>query len=184
MHEIQKKFALINDPRHPSYVEHKLSDVLTMVMCAIFCGLDTLGDIMIYAENNKDFFKNRLNISKIPSKATLARILSMIDGAQVGAIIIEIMREQFGVTGDVIAVDGKAIRSTSKSGQPHSALQILTAYITSSGVVLGQDAIHKKTNEILVFQQMLTNLNIEGKTITAEAMHCQRETCRQIVSKK
>lgn len=107
----------------------------------------------------------------------------MIDGAQVGAIIIEIMREQFGVTGDVIAVDEKAIRSTSKSGQPHSALQILTAYITSSGVVLGQDAIHKKTNEIPVFQQMLTNLNIEGKTITAEAMHCQRETCRQIVSK-
>ena len=48
----------------------------------------------------------------------------------------------------------------------------------------GQELIHEKTNEIPVFQEMLTYLAIEGKTITADAMHCQRETCRRIIQHK
>ena len=34
---------------------------------------------------------------------------------------------------------------------PHSALQIITAYLTENGVILGQEKIHEKTNEIPVF---------------------------------
>lgn len=89
--------------------------------------------------------------------------------------------EKAGLLGDVIAVDGKAIRSTSKKGRPHSALQILTAYITRSGIVLGQKAIHTKTNEIPVFQEMLEMLDVAGKTITADANHCQKGTCSRIM---
>jgi len=81
----------------------------------------------------------------------------------------------------VLAVDGKAIRSTSEKGKPHSALQILTAYLTESGVVLGQETIHEKTNEIPVFQEMLDYLDVKGKTITADAMHCQKDTCEKII---
>ena len=60
----------------------------------------------------------------------------------------------------VIAVDGKAIRSTSKTDNHHSALQIITAYLTESGVVLGQEKINEKTNEIPVLQQMLEYENM------------------------
>lgn len=120
----QARFGVIEDPHHPSYVSHILADVLSIMMCAVLCGLDTLGDIVIYAENNKDFLKEKLDIEKIPSKATLARILSMVDGAQVGAVIVELMRERYGTSGEVIAVDGKAICSTAKPEHPRSTLQI------------------------------------------------------------
>lgn len=184
MREIQRKFSEIEDTRHQGYVEHKLSDVLTIVMCGVLCGLDSLGDLVIFAQNSKEYLEEQFGITKIPSKATFSRILSMVDGAEVGKVIVGLMQEQFGTAGDVVAVDGKAICSTSKQGQAHSALQILTAYVTSSGVVLGQEAIHEKTNEIPVFQEMLSHLNIEGKTITADALHCQKETCRKIVEQK
>ena len=55
--------------------------------------------------------------------------------------------------------------------------QIITAYLTDSGVVLGQEKINEKTNEIPVLRQMLEYMNIKGKTITADALHCQKETC-------
>ena len=97
---------------------------------------------------------------------------------------MEILRARFGTAGEVIAVDGKAICSTTKPGHPHSALQILSAYMTENGVVLAQEAIHEKTNEIPVFQEMLDYLANEGKTVTADAMHCQRETCRKIIQRK
>ena len=49
--------------------------------------------------------------------------------------------------------------------------------------MIGQQAIHEKTNEIPVFQAMLGVLAIKGKTITADAMHCQKETCTRIIGK-
>lgn len=69
-------------------------------------------------------------------------------------------------------------------GNPHSLLQILSAYVTENGVVLAQEAIYEKTSEIPVFQEMPTYLDVERKTVTADAMHCQRETCRKGIQRK
>jgi len=181
MYKIREKFEEINDLRHQGYIEHKLSDVLIIVMCAVLCGLDELGDILLFAQNKHKLLTELFGIDKIPSKPTLSRILNMVDGEAVGGIIVEIMRGMNNVCGNVLAVDGKSIRRTIKEGHPNSALQILTAYLTESGVVLGQKSIDTKTNEIPIFQEMLEHLNISGKTITADAMHCQKETCRKIV---
>ena len=179
---LQAKFSVIEDYRHASYIDHTLADILIIVMSAVLCGLDGLAEIMQHATNRAEFFKDKFGIEQIPSKPTVSRVLNMINGDAVAQIIIEIMRERSDIVGDIIAVDGKAITSTSKPGSPHSALQILTAYITESSVVIGQQAIHGKTNEIPVFQAMLGVLAIKGKTITADAMHCQKETCEKIIA--
>ena len=184
MENIREKFSIIEDQRHQSYVEHKLTDILIIIMCAVLCGIDELCEIVKYTENKRGFLKNVFGIDKIPSKATFSRVLNMIDGGKVANIIIEIMHENTKNIGKIIAVDGKAIRSSGKKGKAHSALQILTAYFTESGVVLGQESIHEKTNEIPIFQTMLDYLDISGKIITADAMHCQKETCKKIIENK
>lgn len=134
MEYIREKLAIIEDSRHSGYVEHNLADVLIIVMCAVMCGLDGLAEIMVYAASRAAFIKEKFGIGQIPSKSTVSRILNMVDGDAVAKVIIEIMMEKAELLGDVIAVDGKAIRSTSKKGRPHSALQILIAYITRSGI--------------------------------------------------
>ncbi len=179
-----EKFEIIEDTRHQSYVKHKLSHILMIVMCAVLCGLDELGDIVTFAENKAKFFKDNFGIEKIPSKPTISRVLSIIDGQKVAKVIIDIMKTEINESEKVIAVDGKAIRSTYKTDKPHSALQIITAYLTDSGVVLGQEKINEKTNEIPVLRQMLEYMNIKGKTITADALHCQKETCAKIIEKQ
>ena len=179
-----EKFEIIEDTRHQSYVKHKLSHILTIVMCAVLCGLDKLGDIVTFAENKATFFNDNFGIEKIPSKPTMSRVLSIIDGQKVAQVIMDIMKTAIHESEKVIAVDGKAIRSTSKKNQAHSALQIITAYLTESGVVLGQEKINKKTNEIPVLQKMLEYMNIKDKTITADAFHCQKETCAKIIEKQ
>ena len=180
---MQEYFAVIEDIRYQGFVKHKLSDILTIVACAVLCGMDRLCDIMAYAENKKEFFRTHFGIEKLPSKPTVSRTLAAIDGQKVAECVMAMMQDAIGLKGDVIAVDGKAIRSTSEKGKPHSALQIITAYLTESGVVLGQEKIHEKTNEIPVLQEMMSYLNLKGKTLTADAMHCQRNTCSMIVDK-
>lgn len=184
MKDIIMRFSVIEDSRHSGYVVHKLEHILTIVMCAVLCGLDKLDEIMTYQENNHENLRKDFGIEKFPSKSTFSRVLSMVDGKAVGEVILQAMRDKIVSRGSVIAVDGKAIRSTGEKDKPHSALQIISAYLTENGVTLGQESIHEKTNEIPIFQQMLDYLDVQGKVITADAMHCQRETCRKIIEKK
>jgi predicted transposase YbfD/YdcC len=181
MEKIRERLSLVQDYRHSSYIGHKLSDILIIVMVAVLCGLDQLNELVVYANEKAEFFERHCGISKIPSKPTFSRILNMVKGEAVVGVIVDIMKEEAGDLGRIISVDGKAIRSTSEKGKPHSALQILTAYMVESGVVLAQETIHEKTNEIPVFQDMLKYIDITGKIVTADALHCQRDTCAAII---
>ena len=58
MDKIKEKLLSVQDIRHQSYVEHKLSDILVITMCAVLCGIDTLNGIISYAENKKAFLAN------------------------------------------------------------------------------------------------------------------------------
>lgn len=47
MQEILEHMGMIHDPRNASYIKHKLSDILFIVMCGVLSGLDSLSE-MIY----------------------------------------------------------------------------------------------------------------------------------------
>ena len=172
-------FKEIKDSRYKNFDKHKLTDVLIIVMCGILCGLDELQDIVTYAESKRSFLKEHFGIDKTPSKSTLTRVMNMIDGEQIATVIINIMREALGIKGDVIAFDGKTICATAKGNR--EKLHIITAYLTQNGVILGQESVGEKTNEIPVMQDMLKYINVSGKVATADAMHCQKDTAALII---
>ena len=91
MDKIKEKFLAVQDKKHQSYVEHKLSGILVITMYAILCGIDSSGGITCYAENKKEFLANKFGITKIPSRATLSRILNMVDAEKIAEIITGIM---------------------------------------------------------------------------------------------
>ena len=182
---IRGKFSKIKDNRVHGMVEHPLVDLLIIIMLGVICGLGKCEQIQRYAIKKQSFLNQVFGITKQPSKSTLERTLDMVNAEEIVEVIIEIMKMKILKLGDIIAVDGKSIRSTIPKGKTNAALQILTAYFTESGVVLGQKYItdKDKTNEIPVFQELLCLINIKGKTITADAMHCQKDTCRMIIAK-
>ena len=45
--------AVIEDPRHQSYVEYALADILLIIICAVLYGPDTLGNLVTYAKNKE-----------------------------------------------------------------------------------------------------------------------------------
>ncbi len=113
----------IEDRRHESYIEHKLTDILLIIiMCAVIRGVEDLGEVVSYAKNKEKFLHRNFGIEKTPSKATLSRVLNIINGEKVAKVIIEIMKESKEDIGKIIAVDGKAIKGSAKKGKPNSAL--------------------------------------------------------------
>jgi predicted transposase YbfD/YdcC len=177
----EKHFSTIEDTRCQCDVDHKLTDVLILVMCAVLCGLDEPDDIIEYGSEKKEFLREHFNVQRIPSKSTLTRILNMVNGDEMAVCIINIMREQIGLDGEIVAIDGKTICATAKKSASQEKLHILTAYMTKNGVTLGQLAVNEKTNEIPVMRELLKMIDIKGKIITADAMHCQTGTAAEII---
>jgi predicted transposase YbfD/YdcC len=61
---------------------------------------------------------------------------------------------------------------------------LLSAYATEWNLVLGQKKVDTKTNEIPTAVEVLSQIAIEGATVTADALHCQRETAKVIRERK
>jgi len=181
--KIREYFSVIEDFRCPCDIEHPLTDVLILVMCAALCGIDEPEKIVEYGKNKQEFLTHRFNVRKTPSQSTLSRILAAVDGEAVGRIIVEIMYEMLGAAGEEIAFDGKTIRSTGRSALKET-LHIITAYAHQNGVILGQSVVGEKTNEIPVLREMLEIIDVEGKTVTADAIHAQTKTVEKIIEKK
>ncbi|WP_169847207.1 ISAs1 family transposase, partial [Rhodococcus triatomae] len=81
----------------------------------------------------------------------------------------------------VIAFDGKTLRGAKDAAG--NLAHLLAGLCHRTGTVLAQCAVGAKTNEIPLLPKLLNLLDIAGTVITADAMHCQRETAEHIVGR-
>lgn len=179
-----RHFSIIEDTRCQCDVKHPLIDVLILITCAILCNQIEIDDIIDYGENKFGFLNKYFGIKKIPSPSTITRILNMVNATVVSLCIVNAMREMFGLVGDIIAIDGKTICSTANMKSYKEKVHIMTAYMTENGISLGQLAVAEKTNEIPCMIELLALIDIKDKIITADAMHCQKETAKAIRDKE
>ncbi len=190
-------FSLVEDHRDERYTTYSLSYILFMVMCGIICGCKDLEEMVEVLENKIEVIQKYIEIERIPCLATFSNVLSVLNVLQVELCIISICRNVINDTLIVgekmeeiqneikeISIDGKAIRSTNNHGNPEKALQIVTAYDVNSRIPVAQTEIKDKTNEITAGREILNMFEVKGTIITADAIHCQKETIKQIVDKE
>ena len=176
-------FGIIEDERDQALVKHSLVDILKLVMIAVLCGIDELEQIVDYGKRKREFLKEKFEIKSIPSKSTLTRIFIMINSKWLGLSIVGILNTLIKEKHGQIMLDGKAIRSTDAIKTIEKMMNIVTAY-TDTGICLCQTTVDSKSNEIPAVQELIEMLDIEGMVLTADAMHCQKETAELIVDKK
>lgn len=176
-------FGIIEDPRCEVNVVHPLVDILKLVMVAVLCGMDELDKIIDYGENKKVFLEKEFNIKLIPSKPTLTRVIAMISPKWLSLSIVCILNTLIREKSKQIMLDGKAIKSTEAIKAIETMMNIVTAY-TDTGISLGQLTVDSKSNEIPAVRELIEMLNVEGMVVTADAMHCQKETAETIIKNK
>ena len=189
-------FSLIEDPRNQSYITYPLSYIIFMVMCGIICGCKDLEEMIEVLENKIEIIQKYIKIERIPCLATFSNILSFLNALEVELCVLAICRNVINDTLIIdenrekvqneireISIDGKAIRSTNNHGDPEKALQIVTAYDVNAHMPVAQTEIKDKTNEIIAGREILNMFEVKGAIITADAIHCQKETINEIVNK-
>ncbi len=76
------------------------------------------------------------------------------------------------------AVDGKEVRGAGAHGVK---VHLLSLVGHGSGVVLGQQEVGEKTNEIPAVSELLAGRDLKGAVITLDAMNTQRATAQLII---
>jgi hypothetical protein len=77
--------------------------------------------------------------------------------------------------GQVIAIDGKTLRSAYQKGQNRGAIHMVSAWATTNRLVLGQTKVSDKSNEISAIPELLKILTIEESIVSIDAMGTQVE---------
>jgi predicted transposase YbfD/YdcC len=82
--------------------------------------------------------------------------------------------------GEIIAIDGKTLRRSFDRRSGKAALHMVSAWAVKNHVLLGQEAVEKKSNEIVAIPKLLEILDLKGAVVTIDAMGCQKGIARQI----
>jgi len=77
-----------------------------------------------------------------------------------------------------VAFDGKVLRGSFDHFKDQKAVQVLSAFLTDSGIILAHEEIAEKTNEIPTAQELITKLGLSGCIFTFDAINCQEKTLK------
>lgn len=180
-----ERFEVLEDPRDERGKKYKLIDILIMTIYGLLCGLKDFTNIADFMKLKEDYFTKLLNLENgTPSHDCLSDLYASIDPKQFMKIFIEWTKDILEKkTGKKISIDGKAIKSATDKINNGNIPYIVSAFIGEIGLSIGEVKVDDKSNEITAIPELLDLLDIEGATITIDAIGTQEDIVNKIVNK-
>jgi hypothetical protein len=198
---LYRAFERVTDGRKARGKRYPLALMLTLLLLGKLAGETTLAGIVDWVNERKQTLQRQLNWPKrFPVNSTYSEALAQCDGqaiANVIALVLVNARAQ-EVCGEEpsrllayqlgeqylihTAMDGKTLRGTlqhDKETQP--PVHLLSLYECERGIVLAQEALKSKENEITAAGALLRPALVKGRIISADAMHCARSRSGTVV---
>ena len=176
-------FADLEDPRVDRTKRHKLLDIMVIAICAIICGADDWVAAESFGKAKFEWLKRFLELPNgIPSHDTFGRVFAQLDSEQFERCFLQWIAAVSDITaGQVVAIDGKAVRRSYDRGIGKDAISMVSAWAAANELVLGQVKVDDKSNEITAIPALLQVLEISDCIVTIDAMGCQTEIAKTIV---
>ena len=125
------------------------------------------------------FYSPRLGRFTAPSTTAFVKVLTRLDPDVLDRAARTWAAQQASRT-DPVAIDGKYIRGAARHN-PGAKHLLVAAAEHRSGIVLGQEAVEDKSNEIPAVRTLLTGLDLTGRVVTLDALQTCHQTARCVV---
>ena len=172
----------IDDPR-ASNARHFLTDILVIAILAVMAGVDDYPGIVEYGRDERQWLAEFLPLPHgIPSISTFRRVFAALKPSVLAGVMSRWAGELAGtLAGKQIALDGKTLRRSFELGWDKSGLHLVTAWCVEEKLVLAQQAVDQKSNEITAVPLLLNMLDLKGTVVTSDALNTQKNIAAQIV---
>jgi predicted transposase YbfD/YdcC len=168
-------FAAIEDPREPWRVAHPLPEVLLLVVCGTICDCDDYDLIADWGAAHLDFLRRYLPYDHgVPGGRWLTILMNRIDPALFSDCFTSWVRETWPDKPDFVAIDGKTSRRSHDRAAGRAPLHLVSAFATTSRLVLGQEAVADKSSETtaipVLLERLATNDGLKGALVSIDAI--------------
>ncbi len=174
-------FSNIPDPRKRCNLTYKLEHIFFIILSAVLAGANSINQVSVFAQAKAQWIKRLIAIDTIPSYGifwwTLVRIKPEFLRQLLGSWL-ESLPE--GLRDQVLAIDGKCLRGTQESATLNPTLHLVSLFAVEKGIILAQQPVEDKSNEITAIPIVLEQIDIRGAIITSDAMGCQTHIAKKI----
>lgn len=174
-------FAALEDPRRKTKNKlHPLADMVMIVFCAVLSGIEDWVGMQDFAVEKEVWFRRFLELPNgIPSHDTLSEVMSRLKPGAFAELMLRWVQVALPtLAAEQVCVDGKTLRG---SGEGAAAVHLVSAYAAQARLVLTQQAVAEKANEIVAIPDLLSLLELKGAVVTIDAMGCQKAIAQQLV---
>lgn len=180
---ILQHFSSIPDPRIERGKHHELETIFFIAICASICGANDWVAIETYGKAKKEWLSKILNLDNgIPSHDTFNNVFAAIDTQLFSECFSRWMSDIATLSlGEVVSIDGKCLRRSLDAASNKAAIYMVSAWANKNQLILGQQKVDDKSNEITAIPKLLNQLDITGAVVTIDAAGCQTKIARQIV---
>lgn len=180
---VSKFFCTIKDPRINRKKLYPLEEILLVALCSIISGAEGFEDMVLYGKNKLTFLRTIYPFKHgIASYSTFRRVFMLINPKDFKECFVNWVKDLQERRCEHIAIDGKLARRT--ASKTHKALYMVSAWANDHGLVLAQERVEDKTNEINAIPDLLEILDIKGCVVTIDAMGCQKLIAKKIIDKE
>jgi predicted transposase YbfD/YdcC len=182
---VRKCFADLQDPRREHNRLHNLWDLIALTICAVVSGADSWVEVERYGVRKEEWLRTFLELPNgIPSHDTLGRVFSLIDPAAFQNGFLQWVNALVDASdGRLIGIDGKTLRHSFDKAAGKGPLHLVSAWASESRLVLGQQAVDSKSNEITAIPELLKIIDVCGAIVTIDAMGCQKNIAAKITER-
>ena len=197
---LYRAFEQVKDGRKRKGKRYPLALLLTLIVLGKLAGEQSISGIVDWVKERTCWLRQVLDWPRnFPVNATYSFALANCDGQEVAQAIAQVLLKARAVAAcdnepsrlvasshepeQLIqtAMDGKVLRGTlSHESETHPPVHLLSLYECESGLVIAQQAVRSKENEITAAGALLHPLLVKGRIISADAMHTQKKWCAGI----
>ncbi len=178
-------FSVIEDPRQSHRVAYPMAELLLLAVCGTIADCDDYDAIGAWGESHLAFLRRFLPFYHgVPTGRWLTIMMNRINPILFSACFTSWVRACWPDRPELVAIDGKTSRRSHDRSANQSPLHLVSAFATTSRLVLGQEAVSDKSNEITAIPVLLERLSAEaglkGAIVTIDAIACNATIAKAI----
>lgn len=183
-----KAFARVPDPRVGTNRSFRMGQILTIVAMALLSGRREIAEIHRFGQSLPQSLRQRLclpkkkgtkSFRKVPGYSVYYKLLGRIDPAALNKVLNEWLAAHASALPQALALDGKMVRDhfgiLSLARHTDGAPEAMAVYDQKEGT--------ERCEQNVAAELIDSVRSLEGKVVTADALHCQRNLARTIVEK-